>query len=88
VVEGPLTDGYASEGPFDAIFIGGAIGELPQALLAQLKDNGRLVAVEGTGNAAMAKVWYNDAGICSAVSAFNCAIPALPGFARKPAFEF
>ena len=40
-----MEDGYPTEGPYDAILISGQIGELPDALLDQLKHGGRLVAV-------------------------------------------
>jgi len=88
VVEGPLHDGYPTEGPFDVIFLGGSIEELPDGLLSQLKSGGRLVAVEGRGNAAVAKIWINHDGNISARPLHNCAIPPLAGFARKPGFVF
>jgi protein-L-isoaspartate(D-aspartate) O-methyltransferase len=88
IVKGQLAEGYPSEGPYDAIFIGGAVDELPAALLGQLKEGGRLVAVQGTGNAALAVVWINDSGNISRRNAFNCAIPPLPEFTRKAEFIF
>jgi protein-L-isoaspartate(D-aspartate) O-methyltransferase len=39
--------GSPSEGPFDAIILGGSVPEIPQALLDQLQINGRLIAVVG-----------------------------------------
>ena len=39
--------GLASEGPFDAILLSGSVGEVPHALLGQLKIGGRLVAIVG-----------------------------------------
>ena len=88
VVEGPLADGYPTEGPFDVIFLGGSIEELPEGLLAQLKSGGRLIAVEGRGNAAVAKIWINNDVNISARPLHNCAIPPLAGFARKAEFVF
>lgn len=88
VVEGPLNEGYPSEAPYDVIFIGGAVEEVPDALLAQLKDGGRLVTVVGRGNAARAFLYVKDDGIVSSRPAFNAAVRPLPGFERKPAFEF
>src|SRR5690606_35593785 len=43
VVEGPLQEGYGPEAPYDVIVVGGAVDAVPDALLAQLKDGGRLV---------------------------------------------
>lgn len=40
-------EGWASKGPFDAIIVTAAAAEIPQLLLAQLKDGGRLVLPVG-----------------------------------------
>ncbi|KQT88495.1 protein-L-isoaspartate O-methyltransferase [Aurantimonas sp. Leaf443] len=89
VVTGPLEAGAPAKGPFDVILFEGAVERLPQALFAQLARNGRLVAVEGHGNAALAKIHVKDGeDRVSARSAFNCAIPAIPGFRRKAEFVF
>lgn len=40
--------GAAADAPFDVIFLGGSVSEVPQALLTQLKVGGRLVAIVGT----------------------------------------
>ncbi len=39
--------GAAADAPFDVIFLGGSVSEVPQALLSQLKVGGRLVAIVG-----------------------------------------
>ena len=41
------SQGAATDGPFDAILLSGSVAEVPQALLAQLKVGGRLVAIVG-----------------------------------------
>ncbi|GIL00672.1 MAG: protein-L-isoaspartate O-methyltransferase [Alphaproteobacteria bacterium] len=88
VVEGPLAAGYAGEGPYDVIFIEGAIGRLPDEITAQLKEGGRLVAVAGTGNAAYARLWIREAGAVSDRRLFNCALKPLQAFEKTPEFEF
>lgn len=88
VATGPLADGLAAKGPFDVMFAGGALGVAPDRLLAQLAEGGRMVAVMGEGNAAMAMLWVNDGGNVSARRLFNCAAPPLPGFERKAEFAF
>jgi protein-L-isoaspartate(D-aspartate) O-methyltransferase len=40
--------GAMADGPFDAIFLGGSVAEVPQNLLDSLKVGGRLIAVVGT----------------------------------------
>ena len=44
-LKGRLTDGFAKEGPYDAILIEGAVETVPDQILAQMSGEGRLVAV-------------------------------------------
>jgi protein-L-isoaspartate(D-aspartate) O-methyltransferase len=88
ISEGSLDAGLAGQGPYDVIFIGGSVQRLPNALKGQLKPGGRLVTVEGSGNAAFAKLYVNDDGHFSGRRLFNCALPLLPGFERTPQFVF
>ncbi|MCD1643412.1 protein-L-isoaspartate O-methyltransferase family protein [Aurantimonas coralicida] len=89
VVEGPLNEGYPSEAPFDVIFVQGSVDILPETLLEQLRDGGRLVVVEGQGNAAEAKLYFKDGnGVVGSRFGFNCSIRPLPGFQRKAEFAF
>jgi protein-L-isoaspartate(D-aspartate) O-methyltransferase len=88
VVTGPLADGYASEGPYDVIFVGGAADELPDRLFEQLKDGGRLVAVEGHGLGGFATLYVKDGTVASGRKAFNLSVKPLPGFEKVPEFSF
>jgi protein-L-isoaspartate(D-aspartate) O-methyltransferase len=88
VVTGPLEAGHASGAPFDVIFINGAIETIPQALTAQLKDGGRLIAVVGFGNASRARVLMREGGKTSERKAFNTAVKPLPGFRIAKEFVF
>jgi len=89
VVEGTLTEGYSSEAPFDVIFLEGSVDVLPETLLEQLRDGGRLVVVEGRGNAAEAKLYFkDDNGVVGSRFGFNCSIRPLSGFEKKPEFAF
>ncbi len=88
VVTGPLNKGYAKEGPFDVIFVGGAVGQVPAELINQLKDQGRLVTVVGTGKSGVATLYIKDGAKWGKSSQFNCAVWPLPGFAKKEEFAF
>lgn len=88
VVEGPLRDGYAAEAPYDVIFVGGAVERASEALFAQLKDGGRLVLVEGYGNAGVARLYTRSGDNVAGRGAFNAAIKPLPGFELTHEFEF
>lgn len=88
VVTGALQEGYASEAPFDLIFLNGSAEEIPASLLSQLRDGGRLVAVVGNGHSARATVISREGQNYSTVRYFNAAIQLLPGFAKAPEFVF
>ncbi len=88
VVNGPLPEGHAAKAPYDVIMIGGSVEEVPETLKAQLREGGRLVAVEGRGLAGVARLFLKTTGIVSGRRAFNAAIKPLPGFERAHVFEF
>jgi protein-L-isoaspartate(D-aspartate) O-methyltransferase len=88
VLAGDLADGYPSEGPFDAILLGGAVDDVPEGLMKQLREDGVLITVLGTGGAGRAVSVKRDGDINTAVTLFNCSAPLLPGFAKEAAFAF
>ena len=88
VVTGPLNKGYPDEGPYDAIVIEGAVEVLPDALAGQLREDGRLVAVMGTGRTGQGTLFRKTPKGLSGFPIFDAAAPLLPGFARAPAFTF
>ena len=88
VVEGELWEGWKAAAPYDVIVLEGSVDELPESLHEQLAEGGRLVAVEGRGNAGIAKVFLKTNGVVTGRRAFNAAIRPLPGFERSKVFEF
>ena len=56
--------------------------------MSQLQVGGRLVAIEGTGNSAVARVYLNDDGHIGSRDVANCAVQPLPGFKKKEEFVF
>ncbi|WP_193385601.1 protein-L-isoaspartate O-methyltransferase family protein [Rhizobium sp. CF142] len=88
VATGPLEKGNAAGAPYDLIFINGSVEEVPAALLGQLQDGGRLVVVQGYGNAARAKVFVSERGAVSENVFFNASVKPLPGFAKAREFVF
>ena len=88
VVAGDMQKGCPAEAPFDLIFVNGAVEEVPVALLDQVRDGGRLVAVVGYGNAAQAKLLVKEHGAVSESAHFNASVKPLPGFRREQTFVF
>ncbi len=89
VVEGPLEAGARADAPFDVIILEGRVADVPQGLLSQLADAGRLVAVAGETEMAKACVFTSTGGAIAARDVFDASVAALPGFVKKkPAFVF
>lgn len=87
-VTGALANGYASKAPYDVIFVNGAVDEVPANLFDQLKEDGRLVAVEGYGNAGVAKLYTKHDGHVAGRKVFNASVKPLPGLRKEPEFVF
>jgi protein-L-isoaspartate(D-aspartate) O-methyltransferase len=88
VQAGPLDDGMAAHGPFDAMIVEGGIETLPDALADQLKPGGRIAAVFVDGARGQARLGLKVDGEMAWRRIFDATAPVLPGFAATKAFEF
>ena len=88
VVSGALAAGWAERAPYDVIVLEGAAEVVPDSLLSQLKDGGRLVAVVGFGPMGKATLYRRAGGHATAQPVFDAAAPPLPGFIKPAAFVF
>ncbi|MBC8239621.1 MAG: protein-L-isoaspartate O-methyltransferase [Alphaproteobacteria bacterium] len=88
VVVGALADGCGDQGPYDVIFVNGAVEELPAAYAAQLTEGGRLMVVERRGLVSQAVLYTNRDGLLSRRELFDAMIPVLPDFETAEVFHF
>jgi protein-L-isoaspartate(D-aspartate) O-methyltransferase len=88
VVQGDLTEGFASGAPYDVIVLEGASAAEPASFASQLAAAGRLVAVVGEGVQAKAMLYTRTAAGLSGKPLFESAEVILPGFERVLAFAF
>lgn len=88
VIPGPLRQGYPSSGPYDVIVVEGAITREPEALLSQLKNGGRMVAILGSGTVGQAVCWSRHGETVSKHVGFDASGDVLPGFAAESVFVF
>lgn len=86
VMVAPLADGDARHGPYDVIVVEGGVEVMPEALLAQLKDGGRIGAVFMEGALGIVRIGHKSNGKVTWRFGFNAAAPVLPGFAGARAF--
>jgi protein-L-isoaspartate(D-aspartate) O-methyltransferase len=89
VVTGDPDAGHAEQAPFDVITCEAAFPSMPDAVLAQLAEGGRAVAVlrrlDAVGHATL---WERHRGHVSHRTLFEAQVPLLPGAAREPSFVF
>ncbi|SEM89374.1 protein-L-isoaspartate(D-aspartate) O-methyltransferase [Methylobacterium sp. UNC300MFChir4.1] len=88
VIEGPIADGAPKQGPFDVILINGRVEVRPQALLNQLKDDGRLVCVFGPHRNAKVTLFVRAGDAFGARPLFDASLPGLEAFAVEAGFAF
>jgi protein-L-isoaspartate(D-aspartate) O-methyltransferase len=89
IVEGPLREGYRPRAPYDVILFGGAVAEIPDEIVSQLAEEGRLLAVVKPGNTVgRATLATRTGGVIARRVIFDAGTPVLPGFAPRPAFVF
>jgi protein-L-isoaspartate(D-aspartate) O-methyltransferase len=88
VVEGPLDAGHRKRAPYDQILIDGAVEVIPDAIVDQLADGGRLgAALVDRGITRL--IVGRKAGIAFGyLSVADAGVPMLPGFMRPQAFTF
>ena len=88
ITHGPLEAGFAHSAPYDQILIDGAVEYLPDAIVEQLADGGRLgTSLVDRGITRM--IVGRKAGTAFGyLSIGDAGVPALPGFSRPKAFTF
>ncbi len=88
LAEGPLTQGWAAGAPYDLLMIDGAVEQVPEALLEQLKPGARVVTgIVDRGVTRLAK-GRRSAGGFGLADFVDCECAVLPGFARPASFRF
>jgi protein-L-isoaspartate(D-aspartate) O-methyltransferase len=88
VVEGPLEAGHRKGAPYDQVLIDGAVQFIPDAIVDQLAEGGRLgTAIVDRGVSRMVTGRKAGGGF-GTLSIGDAGVPALPGFSRPKAFTF
>lgn len=86
VIAGPLAAGAARHGPYDVITIEGAAEMVPEAILDQLKEGGRIACIFMEGALGVARIGHKSGGAVTWRFAFNASAPVLPGFEKGRGF--
>ena len=88
VVKGDLKSGASEHGPFNVIFVNGAVSEVPKTWFDQLANEGRLVCLVQNGPMGRVCVYTKAGDTVGERVIFDAAAPTLPGFAATPEFVF
>lgn len=86
IVQGDLKSGAAEHGPFNVIFVGGAVPAVHQPWFAQLANGGRVICVVQSGPVGRVTVFTKSGDAVGEQVIFDTSAPYLPGF--EPAAEF
>ena len=88
LIEGPLEAGHPAGGPYDFILVDGAIEKLPQAIVDQLADGGRIAFALLDRGVTRLAIGRRVGGGFGVTTFADAAAAPLPGFARAQAFSF
>ncbi|WP_149586597.1 protein-L-isoaspartate O-methyltransferase family protein [Tabrizicola flagellatus] len=86
VVTGRLVEGSVKCAPYDVITLEGGVEIVPEAILSQLAEGGRIGAVFMDGAVGTARIGYKSAGQVTWRPVFNASAPVLPGFQATRSF--
>jgi protein-L-isoaspartate(D-aspartate) O-methyltransferase len=81
-------DGEPAGAPYDVILLNGATEIIPERLLAQLRNGGRLVGIFAVSQPARATIVTCSHGDFGHRTLFDAVAPVLPGMERVAAFVF
>ena len=83
-----ISHGCVEQSPFNAIIIEGAVDHVPQRLLNQLENGGRLIAILTENGLCNAKMFIRKEAMFYSEQLFPCSLPVLPSFKEKNIFSF
>ena len=81
-----LAEGAAEHGPYDIILIQGAVEYVPDSVLSQLKDGGKIACLFAEGSFGTVKIGYKFGGRLDWRASFNAGAPILNGFEKHRDF--
>ncbi len=87
VFAAPLAEGGPRHGPYDVALLQGGVETLPDAIVAQIKEGGRVAAIFSHGALGVCRIGWKNGQSIDWRDAFNAVAPVLPGFVREREFQ-
>lgn len=88
LIEGPLVEGHEAGAPYDLILIDGAVEHVPDAIVAQLGEHGRLAAAMWDGGVSRVSIGRRGGGGFGMAAVSDVASAILPSFMKPRGFTF
>jgi len=88
LVQGPLAAGWAAKAPYTLVYVDGAVEQLPDAIVGQVAEGGRLVGAIIERSVIRLIVGRRAGGAFASHAFADVETASLPGFAPAPAFMF
>jgi len=86
VMTSDLAQGAAKSAPYDIITVQGGVEVVPDAILAQLREGGRIACIFAEGALGIVRIGHKIDGEVNWRFSFNAGAPVLSGFEGEDAF--
>lgn len=80
--------GFPKQSPFDFILLGGGVEAVPDPLLDQIGDRGRLACIMRQGHVGRVTVFHKFGAAVGKVTPFDAHTPPMMRLVEEPAFQF
>lgn len=88
IIKSDLTKAAPKHGPYDVIILQGSVEKIPETLLQQLNNGGRICAIFSTNQSGICRIGYKNNDKITWRNNFDATAPALAGFQLSHEFNF
>ena len=88
VVTGDCAEGLESQGPYDVIFVNGAVGDVPDCWIEQLAEGGRIIGIQRGKGLGSAQCWIKTETGIGHTPLFDANCAHVPGLTPAQEFQF
>ncbi len=85
---GPLAEGAPRHGPYDVITVQGGVEFIPDKIISQLKEGGKIGSIFCKRQPGECRVGIRRGSVIAWRMVFNAEAPILPGYEQKKEFVF
>jgi protein-L-isoaspartate(D-aspartate) O-methyltransferase len=88
IIEGDILKGYPQNGPYDLIFINGAVQQIPNIFFEQLSKNGKILTPLKKPFISQATFQYKINNTVQIERLLECSVSLIPEFSQSSKFVF